>query len=141
MQWNATVNAGFGTGKSWLPVHPNHTVRNVANQQSSPASLLNFYKALIQVRRKHPSLHAGDIQLIPVDNQYLLVYLRRLPEETSLVILNFSRDIQQFELPIKEVNEWDMVFNGNDSITSHMSETSVSLPAYGMAILVSRLAL
>ncbi|HNZ14572.1 MAG TPA: alpha-amylase family glycosyl hydrolase, partial [Anaerolineaceae bacterium] len=141
MQWNATVNAGFGTGKSWLPVHPNHTVRNVANQQSSPASLLNFYKALIRVRRKHRSLHAGDIQLIPVDNQYLLVYLRRLPEETSLVILNFSRDIQQFELPIKEVNEWDMVFNGNDSITSHMSETSVSLPAYGMAILVSRLAL
>jgi len=94
---------------------------------------LNFYKALIRVRRKHRSLHAGDIQLIPVDNQYLLVYLRRLPEETSLVILNFSRDIQQFELPIKEVNEWDMVFNGNDSITSHMSETSVSLPAYGMA--------
>jgi len=124
-----------------LPVHPNYTVRNVSNQQSSPASLLNFYKALIQLRRKHRSLHAGDIQLIPVENKQLLVYLRRLPEETSLIILNFSRDIQQFELPIKEVNEWDLIFNGNDAITSHMSEKSVSLPKYGMAILVSRLAL
>lgn len=141
MQWDANINAGFSTGDPWLPVHPNYSVRNVANQQSSPASLLNFYKELIKVRKKHSSLQAGKMVLIPSDNKHLLVYLRHLEEETSLVVLNFSSDIQHFELPIDEVNEWDMVFNGNDAMTSHMSGTGISLPAYGMAILVSRLAI
>ena len=139
MQWNANQNAGFSNGEPWLPVHPNYSVRNVANQQSSAASLLNFYKELIQVRRKHPSLNNGEIRLLESGNKHLLVYLRHVAEETSLVILNFSADIQRFELSEEEMNEWDLIFKGNDAITSHMSANAVSLPGYGMAILVSRL--
>ncbi|HNZ15625.1 MAG TPA: alpha-amylase family glycosyl hydrolase, partial [Anaerolineaceae bacterium] len=139
MQWNASVNSGFSTGTPWLPIHPNHSVRNVANQLSSPASLLNFYKQLIQIRRQQLSLQRGDLELVSEPNKNLLVYKRVLADETCLIILNFARDIQSFELPVETVNQWDLIFAGNDAITSQMNANTVSLPAYGVAILVSRM--
>ena len=44
MQWNATRNAGFSNGESWLPVHPDYLQRNVSSQREDPHSLLNFYQ-------------------------------------------------------------------------------------------------
>ena len=32
MQWNDSANAGFSTGKPWLPVAPNFTTHNVATE-------------------------------------------------------------------------------------------------------------
>ena len=34
MQWDATENAGFTTGKPWLGINPNYTKINVENQKN-----------------------------------------------------------------------------------------------------------
>ena len=140
MQWDAHPFAGFSTTEPWLPVHPDYKVRNVANQAGTPASLLNFYKSLIALRREHPALNAGNLSMIDTAEDDLLVYKRFTSEETMLVVLNFSKRIQSFTLPVDEFNHWDLIFSGNEPLTSHMTDSTLDLPPYGVAILLSRTA-
>jgi alpha-glucosidase len=138
MQWDARAFAGFSTAETWLPVHSNYKVRNVANQAAAPASLLNFYKSLIALRRQRPALHAGKLNMVDAGNDSLLVYKRATSEETMLVVLNFSKNMQSYTLPVEDFNQWDLVFTGNEPITSHMTDATLDLPPYGLAILLSR---
>ena len=138
MQWDSRPFAGFSPSQPWLPVHPNYKVRNVVNQASAPASLLNFYKSLIALRREHSALHAGKLSLIDVGDDALLVYKRFTEDETMLVVLNFSKGLRSYSLPIDEYNNWDLIFTGNEPLTSQMTDSTLNLPAYGVAILLSR---
>jgi alpha-glucosidase len=49
MQWDASPNGGFTTGEPWLPTIDPKT-RNVVAQREDPASLLNLYRSLIDLR-------------------------------------------------------------------------------------------
>ncbi len=140
MQWDARPFAGFSSVEPWLPVHPNYKVRNVSNQSETPASLLSFYKSLIALRREHTALHAGKLSMIDTGEDALLVYKRFTSDETMLVVLNFSRSMQSFTLPVAEFNNWDLIFTGNEPLTSHMTDSTLNLPPYGVAILLSRAA-
>ncbi|MFT5143416.1 MAG: alpha-glucosidase, partial [Thalassolituus oleivorans] len=59
MQWQAGQTGGFTTGVPWLPVSSDGAFRNVLLQTDEPDSLLNLYRRLLRLRRKHPSLHRG----------------------------------------------------------------------------------
>jgi alpha-glucosidase len=51
MQWEATPNGGFTSGKPWLPaIDP--AERNVEAQRNDPDSLLHLYRRLIDVRAR-----------------------------------------------------------------------------------------
>ena len=43
VQWDASENAGFTTGKPWLKINPNYVDINVAAQEKDPGSVLNYY--------------------------------------------------------------------------------------------------
>ena len=51
MQWSAGENAGFTTGKPWLGLNPNYTEINVAEQETRPDSVLNYYRRLTALRK------------------------------------------------------------------------------------------
>jgi alpha-glucosidase len=51
MQWDASPTGGFTTGEPWLPTIDSEE-RNVAAQRTDPGSLLNLYRALIELRPK-----------------------------------------------------------------------------------------
>jgi alpha-glucosidase len=89
MQWDGSAYAGFSRAKPWLPVHPDATRRNVAAQRADPASLLNFTRTLIALRRQTPALVRGDLELLSAPRG-CLAYLRRTETQTVLVVLNFS---------------------------------------------------
>jgi len=91
MQWNREKNAGFTTGNPWLRVHPNFISRNVESQKDDPNSLLNFYQALIALRKSVPALREGMFLPLHHNPQKVLAYLRQTKEQTVLVALNFSR--------------------------------------------------
>lgn len=78
--------------------------------------------------------------MIDTGKDALLVYKRSTPQETMLVVLNFSKSLQSFTLPVEEFNHWDLVFTGNEPLTSHMTDSTLDLPPYGIAILLSRVA-
>jgi alpha-glucosidase len=51
MQWSGEPGAGFTTGKPWLPVAQDYTVRNVASEKIAPHSSLTMYRTLLKLRR------------------------------------------------------------------------------------------
>lgn len=76
MQWNASANAGFTTGKPWLSLNENFTEINVEDEEKNPASVLNYYRKLIRLRTEKSALNSGDLAaLIPEDKQ-ILAYIR-----------------------------------------------------------------
>lgn len=92
MQWDAGTNAGFSTAKTtWLPVAPGYTTRNVAAETRDPDSLLNYYRALIRLRKTDIALRAGDFSLLNETDKNVLAFTRRAKDGTTvLVALNFT---------------------------------------------------
>jgi glycosidase len=99
MQWDDTVYAGFSRRRPWLPIGPDYRERNVAAQDGSLRSILDFYRQLIALRHETPSLQVGSWEPLIGEPRSALVYLRRSPEARSaLVALNFSRDRVRVDL-------------------------------------------
>jgi alpha-glucosidase len=90
MQWDDSTYAGFSSAKPWLPLHPNYRVRNVEDQQADPASMLNFTRAIIKLRREMPALYRGDFKFLTAQPKDTLAYLRQTLKQTILVALNFK---------------------------------------------------
>jgi alpha-glucosidase len=90
MQWNASINAGFTSGKPWLPVNRDYVARNVAAEASAPDSILSFYKRLLALRKARPSLREGEIAFLDGPDRDVLAYLRTAGSERTLVLLNFA---------------------------------------------------
>src|SRR5215469_10651096 len=59
MQWDSGPNAGFTTGKSWLPVADSAQKHNVETQSNDPRSILSFYKEVIHLRKTEPAMLDG----------------------------------------------------------------------------------
>lgn len=90
MQWNATTQAGFSTGKPWLRVHENTSQRNVDSQLADPQSLLHFYRNLIAFRKNSKALTQGDWKPLAHIPEKILAYSRICPEQELIVLLKFS---------------------------------------------------
>ena len=90
MQWNAKDEAGFTTGRPWLGVNQNYPEVNVSVEEADPASVLNFYKNLITLRREHPALVYGEYIPLTPDDWETYAYKRVLGREVYIVILNTS---------------------------------------------------
>ena len=99
MQWTAGLNAGFTDTKPWLPIGPEVEKRNVATQDRDPASLLNFYRKMINFRRSTPALQQGSYasfsEGVPSDCYF---FRRELDGKRFLIALNFSGEKRQSNL-------------------------------------------
>ena len=90
MQWTSAAGAGFTTGTPWEAHQPDWVSKNVSAQDVDPASLLNHYRRLIHLRNQHPALSHGDLEMGAAMDPAVAVIMRRSPEETILVALNFG---------------------------------------------------
>jgi alpha-glucosidase len=90
MQWDASANAGFTTGKPWLPVPPNAKTYNVESESKDPNSIFNAYKKLLALRKSNAALRDGKQVDIDEKNPDVYAFLRRTGDETVLVALNMS---------------------------------------------------
>ena len=105
-QWANSPNGGFcpADATPWLPVNPNYAEGiNVQDQQADPDSLLNYYKRLIQIRKRTPALLEGEYLPLHLRARTYFAFLRKTPEQTVLAVLNYSnkRRILAFDLPGK----------------------------------------
>ena len=101
MQWNGGVNAGFTQAKPWLPIPASYRTHNVAAETQDPASILNFYKALLRLRRQNPALLDGDYTDIAPDDPNLLCFVRQQGARSVAVLLNLSGTPQPLHLDLK----------------------------------------
>jgi glycosidase len=90
MQWDAGANAGFTTGKPWLKVNPNYTEINVAAQENDPNSILNYYRALIALRKREEVIREGDYRPLLAERDDVYAYERCMEGRKLTMIANFS---------------------------------------------------
>lgn len=93
MQWDNSPNAGFTDGTPWIMVNPNYKSLNAAAQERDPDSVLNWYRALIRLRRFSPWRDAvvyNRFELLDPEDEQVFAYLRPGTEFTLLVVCNFS---------------------------------------------------
>ncbi|AWB86364.1 maltose alpha-D-glucosyltransferase [Mycetocola zhujimingii] len=83
MQWTPDRNAGFSSadpGKLFLPVVQslvfNYTLVNVESQLAQSRSLLHWVRNVIHVRRGHPALGLGSIDVLEANHESVLGFVR-----------------------------------------------------------------
>jgi alpha-glucosidase len=95
MQWNDTANAGFTTGKPWLPVPDSYHTHNVASELKDPDSILNFYRHVLALRHTNLQLREGRYVALNHSDNNVLSYLRSYQGKAVLVVLNMSDSAQK----------------------------------------------
>jgi alpha-glucosidase len=98
MQWDANAFAGFSTHEPWLPLTPDHEVRNVLAMSNDKTSILFLVQSLLHYRRQHAALSQGEWGLLSRESG-ILGYERRNGDSRIYVILNFTADPQVWSVP------------------------------------------
>jgi oligo-1,6-glucosidase len=99
VQWDASANAGFTTGKPWLQLNPNYREVNAAQALADPNSVFHYYRKLIALRKANPVMVYGRYDLILAEHAETYAYTRTLDGDRLLVICNFSGNAPVFSLP------------------------------------------
>jgi len=107
MQWSPDKNGGFSRAphhKLFMPPinrgRYSYEFVNVEAAEEDPHSLLHFTRRLVSLRQQHKKIFGrGSFELLEVDNQSILAFLREYEGETILVVTNLSRFVQSVELP------------------------------------------
>jgi maltose alpha-D-glucosyltransferase/alpha-amylase len=108
MQWTNDRNAGFSRADPprlyspivMDPVYGYQAV-NVETQERDGASLLQWMRNLIGLRKLFPALAVGSLEFIDAANQKVLAYVRRDLQDTILCVANLSRSVQPVELDLR----------------------------------------
>lgn len=95
MPWTAAADAGFSTGKPWLPIPAAHRARAASAQAADPGSALAFTRAFLRLRRGHPALCGGCARFLDAPEPVLAFH--RAPD--TLIVLNLSATPQRWPLP------------------------------------------
>jgi alpha-glucosidase len=136
MQWNSEVDAGFSTAKqTWLPVAPDYKTVNVAAEEQKPDSLLNYYKALIRLRKENSQLRTGDFILVDTANDNVLSYIRKTNDgQAVLVSLNFTPNPQTVNIQGIKGTHLKKLIASYSAPGQGISLHEIKLPAYGSLI-------
>ena len=97
MQWDASENAGFTTGKPWIAVNPNYKKINVADQLKREDSVFHYYQKLIRLRKENEIIVYGNYELLLPEDENIFAYVRSLDGKKLLTVCNFSKSEQKFD--------------------------------------------
>ena len=95
MQWDGTINAGFGLSspeKLYIPIDPDENRPTVEKSIADENSIYHEVKRLISLRRAHPALsNKGEVRFVYVEkDSYPIAYIREGEGERVLVVINPS---------------------------------------------------
>ena len=90
MQWTAGKNAGFTTGKPWLPVNENKDFINAEAALEDKDSIFYYYQKLIALRKQYRVFRDGSFTLYSPEDPQRFIYRRDNETEHLLVICNFA---------------------------------------------------
>ena len=102
MQWDDTAQAGFTTGKPWLPVNDNYPKINAKQQAADPRSVFATYQQLIQLRHTQAILQSGKFAIVSGMPDQVMAYTRSLNEVTWLIVANFNQKPMAVDLPVSQ---------------------------------------
>ena len=105
MQWDTSRNAGFTTGKPWLPIPPSYKMVNVETESREAGSLLEWYRRLIRLRATDAALRDGEEVMLDRNDDHVLAWLRRSAGGAPPVVVacNFTGAPQTVKLDLKRL--------------------------------------
>lgn len=98
VQWTTEANAGFTTGTPWLPVHEDYVSQNAMVEESDDASVLSWYKALVNYKEENPVLIYGDYSEVFHDSEQIYAFIREDEYEKQLIAVNFTGEEAKFDM-------------------------------------------
>jgi len=123
--WGATApNAGFTSGKPWLPVPVDHLVHAVDRQEDDPHSVLNRTRQFLHWRQAQPALQTGDISFLPTEAP-VLALARESDDQCLLCLFNLSAAPATFEAP------WPVSAMMESGFVADVSAGRIALPGFG----------
>ena len=98
MPWTDAPDAGFSSGRPWLPVPEAHRPLAVSRQEADPASPLNAFRRFLRWRRAQPALVHGDIAFLDAPEP-LLAFRRTHAGSAVLAVFNLGEREARWSLP------------------------------------------
>lgn len=134
MLWTGRVNAGFSGVKPWLPVDSEYRTLNVKTQVNDRYSILNLYRNLIHLRKKHRALSEGEF--IPVIRGFnnVLAYFRVYENEKFFVVLNFSSKEKRISTGYRD--QWRVMLSTHRTRYVHFTSLDMTLAPYEATIVM-----
>ena len=127
MQWTAGENAGFTTGKPWLPVNPNHTFLNAKAALADKNSVFYHYQKLVALRKELEVFREGEFTLLLPEDEKIFAYTRDSKKGHLLVVCNFTDETLPYMVPEN--------FQGSKIIAHNYTTTAPGLRPYEAAML------
>ncbi len=109
MPWvHDAANAGFSSGKPWLPIATVHAPLSVDMQEQDKHSVLHFARDMIAARRGSSALRFGSAHILdaPCD---CFAFHRRHGDEEMLCVFNLGEKKAQWKPP--HANEYKIVLS------------------------------
>lgn len=132
MSWTAdTGNAGFTTGTPYRMLSGNVATENAAAEAADPASLLNFYRAMLALRNARTSIRDGSY-VQPQVFGHAISYQRQSAGETTLVVINYDTapaSVSIDGLPANATLQARFPASGIPDLTTDSSGTAIIVPA------------
>jgi len=97
MQWDDSKYAGFSTVKPWIKVNEDYTKVNVQEALKQKNSILNTYKALLELRNNEKALQYGSYKKLERDGD-IIQFTRTYKGDEITVVINFGKG-KEYDLP------------------------------------------
>ncbi|RWN67520.1 MAG: DUF3459 domain-containing protein [Mesorhizobium sp.] len=128
MVWEkGAENAGFSTGRPWLPVPDSHRARAVDVQNGEEKSVLASYRAMLALRKQHVALVQGSIRFLDAEGD-VLAFIREGGGEKLLCVFNFADEPANWPLPQDADVAETVDLGGTDAV---LQDKMLSLPPLG----------
>jgi alpha-glucosidase len=112
LPWTANAaQAGFSDAEPWLPVGDDNLARAVDAQEADAASLLHHTRAMLALRKAHPALRHGSLEILVADEQRLL-FRRKADGQSLLCLFNLSGEPAAWAEDIAPTNKVLSAVNG-----------------------------
>ncbi|KKQ38933.1 MAG: Alpha amylase, catalytic region [Candidatus Roizmanbacteria bacterium GW2011_GWA2_37_7] len=134
MQWDTTQYGGFSNVEPWLPIEKESAERNVASEEIDKESFLSLYKSILNLRKTRKSLTEGKYIPLECKNPHVLGFIRRGVDEETLILANFSEEIQGVELP---TGDWKTILSTKLDVKNRKEQNRVNLrPFEGIVLCI-----
>jgi alpha-glucosidase len=128
---------GFSDTKPVAALHPLNNEINVASQIGVEGSVLEFWKRMIKLRKKHANTFIyGNYTVIRPDHEHLFIYTKERDDDRILVVMNFSKEHICWHEEVKEVTEDPESLKILVSTTDKPSSDGVLNPYEGRILIV-----
>ena len=105
MQWTRETNAGFTTGKPWLPVHKDFADCCVEAESEDGMSVLSYYRQMNRERTEGKAsaiLLQGSYEELLHEDEHVYAFKRVLGEHAAYTVVNFTNDTVTYDSSVLE---------------------------------------